>query len=495
MAKIALFTLYDDFALGIRTIASFLEENGHTCDLLFFKRLEFVDIDKPQLNPNNYEILNACFLQGCGYDTDPWTKKEKHLLLEKFKELQPDIIGLSTRNFIDNEVALLLNDIRKICPNSIIISGGFGPTFKPEFYAKNSDFVVCGEGELSMLEIANAFDINDLEKIKQIKNVGYFENGSFVQNPIRPLISLEELPVPKVSETGIHHIFNNKITNNDVGGSYTLLVGRGCVMRCSYCCTGQLRNLYRSNNIVSKLKRDKSIETVINEIRIAVKKGYKYFFIADPYLVGTPSYIKNFFVQLKKENFGINFAAQFEPTQLLLHPEILDIAMEAGLRTTVIGIQSGSKKFSKEIYNRNIDPNTILKFARLCAKYKGQLQVQYHFIFGNPLETEESLQETFELVKQLATDPIIQCEAVGCHRLFCFPNTQITDLINEQGVEPCSPEMWLYQATLCQVRLRVEDDEFGQIRNNQEFKENPLKLLDHYKSILNRQAAVETNQP
>ena len=76
MAKVALFTCYDDFCIGIRIMANYLKQYGHEVSLIFFKKESGKEIEAPTNDSLCYEILEGFRLRGYYYDINPWTEKE-----------------------------------------------------------------------------------------------------------------------------------------------------------------------------------------------------------------------------------------------------------------------------------------------------------------------------------------------------------------------------------------------------------------------------------
>lgn len=479
MASLFFMTLYDEFALGIRCLSSYLEQCGHVTHLCFLK--EFKVSRAPYLlkEPRNYQTIHTVNEGGVftcsGVDANPWTKTEEKLLNDLVLDIQPDIICISIRNFIDEEVCRLFRTVKHVYPNAVYVAGGFGPTFIPEKYLEVFDYVVCGEGEGAILEIAESVDKCEKERIKQIKNVSYIENGKYVRNPLRPLIeNLDELPFPKLaSEGNCYFIEDNTVVRSERAKIYSLLIGRGCLNNCSYCCAGEWRLIYRSFDMKVKPYRQRSIDGVLREIRRAGENGFRIINIADSFLAITPEQQRMVFAEIKKYN--IRFSAQFHPELALKNPEIVQFAHECGLRTTVVGVQHGSERFSREVYNRKNSNKIILQWARLVNSLE-DVEIQYHFITGNPLETSEDFEEHLEFVRTLRDDPAIRIDEISFNILKLFPNTSLTNRIAEMGLQQ-SAEDAIYKSCLSILRLALEDDAFLAIYRDAYYKEQPFYLI------------------
>src|SRR4030042_6256753 len=96
--KVTLIALYDESALGVRSIYSVLKSEGVDTSLIFFKRL---------INNNNQLP----------------TREEKTKLIKLLKEIGPDIIGVSLRSTFFRVAVDITREIRKEL-DSLIVWGG-----------------------------------------------------------------------------------------------------------------------------------------------------------------------------------------------------------------------------------------------------------------------------------------------------------------------------------------------------------------------------------
>ena len=81
--------------------------------------------------------------------------------------------------------------------------------------------------------------------------------------------------------------------------------------------------------------------------------------------------------------------------------EKIDLLVDAGLTDIIIGIQSGSDRLNKEVYNRFISADQVLRCAKVLNKHKAKLAVMYDIISSNPYETKEDILETIKLIRKL----------------------------------------------------------------------------------------------
>ena len=500
MSRVLFMTAYDEFALGIRSLGAYLDKNGHESHLCFFK--DFKVKTSPYLleNPRNYQTIHAVNVEGmftcAGVDANPWTEDEEKLFFDFVQKVRPDIICVSIRNFIDDEMSNLFRKVRRIYPNATYVAGGFGPTFIPEKYLNVFDFVTRGEGEETILEIADAVDRKQQETIKTFKNISYVKDSECIHNPLRPLIDdLDQLPYPKLAAEGnCYFIEDGSMTYDDRAKTYSLLVGRGCPNRCSYCCAGEWRSMYRTCDVKVKPYRQRSLDAVLREVRRAGEYGFKILNIADSFLAITTDEQRRLFSEIKK--YDMRFSVQFHPEMTLKEPDIVHFAHECGLRTTVVGVQHGSERFSRKIYNRSNSNSRILEWARLASSLP-QVEVQYHFITGNPLETDQDFEEQLDFIRTLREDPKIRIDELSFNMLKLFPNTSLTTCIHEQGLQQ-SMEDAIYKASLSILRLSLDDEEFSDIYRDSYYKRHPFFLIPRVYEVqmrINNDELVRDSNP
>jgi radical SAM superfamily enzyme YgiQ (UPF0313 family) len=479
VSSVLFVTFYDEFALGIRSLASYLDQFGHETHLCFFKEFKVTSAPYLLKNPRNYQTIHAvneCGMFTCaGADANPWTEEEEGILFLLIQDIQPTIVCISIRNFIDEEICDLFRCVRQFHPAATYIAGGFGPTFVPEKYLGVFDYVVRGEGEEPIREIVDAVDRKQKSGIKKLKNISYKNDGKCVHNPLRPLIdNLNNLPFPKLSADGnCYFIEDGCLVNDERAKTYSILVGRGCPNHCSYCCAGEWRGIYHSSGHKAKPYRQRSLDRVIQEVRRAGENGFRFLNIADSFLAISTSQQRQLFTEIKKQN--MRFSAQFHPEVTLKEPDILRYAHACGLRTTVVGVQHGSERFSREVYCRSNSNTRILQWARLASSLP-HIEVQYHFITGNPLETDYDFDEHLDFIRTLRDDPEIRIDELSFNVLKLFPNTSLTKRLQEQGLQQ-SMEDAVYKSSLSILCLMLSDKEFSHIYSDLYYKEQPLFLI------------------
>jgi radical SAM superfamily enzyme YgiQ (UPF0313 family) len=355
MAKIMFVNDFGIQNLGIMYMSSVLKAHGHVTDLIF----------------SNQSTEN---------------------ILQSIKEFHPDIIGFSVFTVNQNLTLNLATLLKKNGVEALIIAGGPHPTFFPDFIDNECiDIMNIGEGEYSLLDLANAVDNHS--DIKGIQNFHVKKDGKIYKNPLRPLVDIEELPDPDID---IH--FKHAVKNNS--GYYTLIASRGCPYNCSFCFNHQWNNLYKAcgNQNVIRLK---SVEKLINEIEEFAKKIEPKLvnFIDSTFNLDKKWLLK--FLECYGKRIGLPFSVNLRAN--LVDEEIVKALAETNCCHSVrLGIEVGNEKLRREVLNKNISNNSIYNTAALLGKYK--IPLFAYIMFGLPEETVADAFETIEMMQKIQPD-------------------------------------------------------------------------------------------
>lgn len=420
-------TPLDLSAFGIRALSAFLKREGIEVRNVFL--------------PSGVEKYK--FKDSFSYIYDP-------TILEQVVDLcaDSDLVGLS---FMSNyyERAIQLTRAIKSNLSAPVIWGGIHPTVMPEESLHYADMVCVGEGEDAILELLSR--MAEGGRLTDIQNIWTRENGRIAANPMRPLESdLDRFPRFDfgLEEHYVHDLRSDKVVpmtkellqlsfliEPNLEGTfkdsyrrtrnYKTLTTRGCPHSCSFCAEATLAKMYKGQ----KYLRKRSVPHVIEELEW-VKREFplveSIFLFDDTFLARTTEEIIDFSKEYKNR-IGLPFHIQASPTTLT--EERMEALIDAGLSFVEMGIQSVSRT-GKEIYNRNISNDRLLKAASILAKYNGRIYPAcYHVILDNPWETSRDVLETLDLVLKLPRPFWLKRSS-----LVCFPGTPLFTKAKEDGI-------------------------------------------------------------
>lgn len=404
------------YALGIRSISSYIKSKGFSTRLIFLPLIQ----SQKSIVPNYHRL----------YDDKT---------LEDIKELCKDskFIGISlTSNHVDSSIQITqyLKDKLEIP----VIWGGLHPTVMPEESLEYADLICLGEGELAFLELLKNERAGN--PLKESKNFWFMENGKLRKNGFFDLIQdLDNFPFQDYSLKE-HYILDNKtrrivpldserMTTEllEIAGKdyYMTFATRGCPYRCSYCCNNAFRKLYPDQPIL----RRRSVDNVISEL---CEVDAKFPFIQlynisdDEFFSSKQDWIEEF-SEKYKDKIGKPIFCLANPAYIT--ESKLTALVDAGLHYMELGIQSGSPEI-RELYHRSIKNEKIIESAHILQKFTDRIcPPVYDIILDNPYETLDNHLETINLVRKLPRPYLLQL-----FTLTFYPGTELYEKAIKDGL-------------------------------------------------------------
>ena len=405
-----LIAFYNKKALGVRYLERSLVKSGYDVYVLFLKGFNSV---KP----------------------DPVTTDDILLLEKLVTRLKPGLIGLSVMSSLYLESVVSVNSFLRKAFDVPIVWGGVYASMFSEECLKHADFVLQGECEEAVVDLAAA--VLRGEDYRSIKNLAYKEPlrdtaGKTVINGLRPLCEdLDKLGYPISGLKNKFFIEGGRIGFGDPMSdsvSYELSSSRGCPFMCSYCCSINLKRMYMGNG---RYLRFRSVTSVISELEeaLANNRSIRVIHFWDEIFPDDNSWIAAFASQYKAR-IGLPFEIWAHP--LRINSSTISKLVDAGLYKVVMGIQSGSQHIRREIFHRMETQEDVLEAAKILSRNKVP-QVVYDFILRHPFESVEDIKQTYLLCSCLERPFELQL-----HGLSFFPGTDLTAAANKKGLDVMS---------------------------------------------------------
>ena len=408
MARVSIIAIFDGMRFAPAQLSAELLRDGHTPQVIVFKRQERVRLEKLDEPDNDFV---RCDLASVAYQigeqnclTMDWGvyKKTKPHELRHLKtcltDFKPDLIGItcltSGMTLAEEVIAFLRQHFQQP-----IIWGGVGATVEPERAIRSADIVCVGEGEEVIRELARK--AGRQEKLTDITGTwARLPDGKIIKHPHRPSIPLDDIAIP-VYDSKYYVQINGRLFNyapllyTPTGESpnYLIMTQRGCPFSCSFCVESFYQEEFGKKD---SLKR-RSVQVVLDELHQAKAAGYKGVSFFDDVFTINPRWLKEFLPRYKKE-IGLPFWCYTYPTTH--NPELLRQLKEAGCTAITMGIQSGSERILHDVYTRPTRPNRVLE-AAIELDQSGIQQVSFDMIPRTDFDTEEDLRQTLALLRAL----------------------------------------------------------------------------------------------
>lgn len=356
------------------------------------------------LKSNGYEV---CILD---HGTTNFTFSQ---VIEWINNEAPDVLGISvlTRSFLSGITIARL--AKKSDPNLTVILGNYHTVCAEKILQKYSfiDICVCGEGEFTMLELLPLIK-NGKSDFHEVDGIYYRENDIIKSTPPRKLEdNLDVFPIPDrtLIEEGNYKM---SIGGLDISEdkSATIIMSRGCPFKCRFCTVHQRKWRYRS------------IENIMEELRLLESEGYREIMVMDDNFTLNPQWVIDICKAIIREGIDLVFHCEgrIEGTR-----QMYEYMNRANFKSIFFGMESGTQAIL-DYYNKKITPDKC-KLALKKARGGGLDILMASFIVGSPPETLEEIRNTIQFAFNIDIDYAM------FHIFEVFPGIEIWDELIDQG--------------------------------------------------------------
>ena len=449
--------------LGIRYIASSLEQRGHTVDIIDAHFEEIDDIREQGIITDGYDVYGITFVEA---------------ILE--------------------EMLSIVRHIKELKHNANIVIGGYGATFLGKQLVVDCPDIcaaVVSEGEKTSVELFEA--IYEREKWPDIKGIIFAENGKTIATKPRALIhDIDSLPWPSRGALYKHPRAN-------------ILASRGCYGKCTYCSISEFYGRFEGSNV--RIRRAKS---VVDEMEyVANTFGVHYFDFVDDNFTCTcnknMAWAVEFVEEIKHRNLKITWGIQARANDI--DYDLFTILYDGGLRVVSVGIENDVPRVinmlktgtTKEIHRRAIDilkriginmyiEMILLEPTSSLSEIRENLDFLYEIDFSNlhrqnpiTFSTKLHLYIGTPVVKQMQERGLVWTEKYHVHYNFQDKKVQLlSDILIKWQEKTAS--LATYQLSYFQYEAGSKGD-YGLAMKIMKLSRKYLKLdLDFYSSVVDR---------
>ena len=311
----------------------------------------------------------------------------------EIKRLDPEIVGITCGSVTYQRCIETAKAVKEVKPSCKVVVGGWHPSFMPDSMLQHSeiDYVVMGEGEYAMVELATLILKGGEERaIATIPGVACRYEGKTVKNAPKIISDLDQVPYPAWHLLPMH-IYDRKIDYLKAEPVDVVNVIRGCQYDCNYC---------ESKKLWGQMCRNFSPPRVVEELEYMVKNfgSRGIYFIGDNFTIDKKKTSE--LCRLMKER-RLNLEWACDTRVDLLSRDLLKEMKEAGCRTIFFGVQSGSPRILEKL-NTHISVEKAVEAFKLC-RAEG-LHIACSFMLGIPGETIHEMDTTYKFAKRLDPD-------------------------------------------------------------------------------------------
>jgi len=341
----------------------------------------------------------------------------------------PVFVGVSTMSGFQIRFALeFAKKVKEEFPSCPIVWGGVHPSLLPEQTAANPfvDVVVRGEGEPVVVELADSLRAG--RPLDNVKGITYKLGREIRSTPDTQPVDLDSIPI----ELPFDLLRLDKYPSLRAG-RFHIQTSRGCPHKCGYC----------YNALFNRQRwRCKTAGRVLDEIQYVLEK-FPNVKIIDPI-------DDNFFVDRKRVeeicrglaerkmdvswrgNCRFDYFSDYSP-------EFISLLERSGCTELDFGGETGSQRLLA-LMDKEITPEQMMKSVENLKRWAPSIKPFVSWMSGLPTETEEDLEETFNLMDRM-TEINPNTQHFGVFVFTPFPSP-LAKRLAEQHTPPQSLEEW-----------------------------------------------------
>jgi radical SAM superfamily enzyme YgiQ (UPF0313 family) len=321
------------------------------------------------------------------YDSTFGSPAELGRLLDSHK---PGVLGvyatLMTRGY-----ALEITAAAKARGWTVILGGPEPANYAAEYLARGADFVVEGEGEITLEELLPALRARDAAAIEKVRGLHFRDESGRVtfSGPRGQISDLDAQPWPDRERIDIARYI--QVWREHHGkGSVSVITARGCPYHCRWC----------SHSTFGKTHRRRSAEQVAAEVEWILER-YRpdMLWMADDVFTIHHGWIRSYRDELRRRGIRIPFECITRADRLTA--EIADALAELGCFRVWIGSESGSQRVL-DAMERGVTVDQARRAIALCRE-RG-IETGMFLMWGYQGEELSDIEATVEHVKACLPD-------------------------------------------------------------------------------------------
>jgi len=336
-------------------------------------------------------------------------------LRELLRRERPGMIGFSCTTASFHDGVRLAQLAKEELPQIRTVFGGAHVSALQEKVLEFSpliDYAVIGEGEQTMLELAQ---LEGAEPLNVSGVVWRDSDGSIVNNGYRSdLLVLDDLPFPAYEKLlGYPDAYKLPIFNYPKAPNTSCISSRGCPYSCSYCDRSVFQRSFRYNSAGYLYNHMKHLKE---------KFGIRHVNFYDDQFTFHRDRVEEFCRLMIDQPLGMTYNCAVRAEHV--DHELLSLMKAAGCWMVSLGIESGDEQLLAQ-HRQNADLNLLAETIRMiksCGiRTKGLLMM------GLPGESKESIQRSMEYVFSLPIDDF------NLAKFTPFPGSPIYENIHQLG--------------------------------------------------------------
>jgi anaerobic magnesium-protoporphyrin IX monomethyl ester cyclase len=270
--------------------------------------------------------------KGFGVDVFDTTFSSRDQLFNFLRAEKPSTLGIYANLMTRSNVIATLAVAREAGWRTVV--GGPEPgAYTLEYLQAGADFVVAGEGELTMEELLQALRAGETD-FSKIAGLAFLDRDGQIQQmpPRNQIADLDRQPWPARDAIDIRRYVETWRTHHG-SGSVNFITARGCPFRCNWC----------SHQVFGQSHRRRDPSLVVDEVEWLLSKySPDMVWVSDDVFTINHAWLRTYAGEMRRRGLRIPFECISRADRL--NAEMLDLLAELGCFRIWIGSESGSQR-------------------------------------------------------------------------------------------------------------------------------------------------------
>jgi anaerobic magnesium-protoporphyrin IX monomethyl ester cyclase len=338
-------------------------------------------------------ILYICsHLREKGIDAEVFdsTFSSRQKLFDLLRQGPPSILGVYANLMTRSNVVEILQ-VAKEAGWKTAVGGPEPGAYVSEYLAAGADFVVIGEGEVTLEELVPALQSQDSDRLSRVDGIAFrAADGSVVRTKPREQIKdIDAQPWP--ARECIDTAKYVEVWREHHGmGSVSLITARGCPYHCRWC----------SHEVFGKTHRRRKPASVADELEWLINRYQPQMaWMADDVFTIHHGWLFQYAGELKKRGVKLPFECISRADRL--NSQVVETLAEMGCFRVWIGSESGSQRIL-DAMERGVTVEQVQSAVALCRS--AGIQTGMFLMWGYEGEELSDIEATVEHVKKSNPD-------------------------------------------------------------------------------------------
>jgi tRNA A37 methylthiotransferase MiaB len=327
----------------------------------------------------------------------------------------------------------LVSLCKQVLPTVPVVLGGLTASFFADEIMQDFpkvDFIIRGDGEKPLLELAKAMCREENLDLGAIPNLVYRNKSQVVKNEMTYCAAQADLDqlnfvdmdflthADQLAEVIYNLSEKVEMTGEARRKGHWLTIGRGCIYNCSFCGGGNYahKTIAGRQNIIAR-----SPERVVDDLERLQQQGYQQVSLnLDPAIMGK-EYWTRLFAEIRRRSFKIGLYIEFFQLPSIEFIEELLPLVDIPHTELAFSPLSGSDRV-RRLNGKHYSNAQLMAVLRLLRT--SGLAVFIYFSLNIPFEDAKSFQHTLRLAGEISRS---------------YPSGQLRMINMLHTVDPCSP--------------------------------------------------------